>query len=194
MRFSKITALLSRTAVVFLLLVIASVFAVAQKKRSIYISATAMGTSTQMGRIVNIDLIVSELSTDEDKSALIEAFTGGGSQGLANALDKMGSKGRIRITGTLGYDVNYIRDFHLPDGSRMVRFITDRPITFGESWGSTRSRDYQITMGEVIIHKDKKKSEGRLFPAAMVRLNKQNEIEVEAFQNPWQLNNIRVSK
>ena len=164
----------------------------AQKRE--YVQATAMGTSTQMGRIVNIDLIVSDLSNNEDKSALIEAFTSGGSQGLANALDKMGSKGRIRITGTLGYDVNYIRDFHLPDGSRMVRFITDRPITFGESWGSTRSQDYQITMGEVIIHKDKKKSEGRLFPAAMVRLNKQNEIEVEAFQNPWQLNNIRVSK
>lgn len=154
--------------------------------------ATAMGTSTQMGRIINVDVLINSYSTDEDKGGLIEAFTARGSQGLANALDKMSSKGRIRITGTLGYDLNYIRNFILPDGTRLVRFVTDRPITFGEAWASSRSSDYQITVGEVRIPKDKKKAEGTLYPAALVRLNKQNEIEIEAFQNPWKLENIRV--
>ena len=153
--------------------------------------ATAMGTSTQMGRIINIDVLINDYSNDEDRSALIEAFTAGGSQGLANALDKMRSKGRIRITGTLGYDLNYIRNFILPDGTRLVRFVTDRPVTFGEAWGSTRSQDYQITVGEVKIPKSGK-AQGTLFPAAYVKLNKQNEIEIEAFQNPWKLENIRV--
>ncbi|MFL6468911.1 MAG: hypothetical protein ACJ72Z_13210 [Pyrinomonadaceae bacterium] len=180
------------TAIVFLILT-ASIFTMAQKNKTRYISATAMGTSTQMGRIINIDVLVSDFSTDADKSALIEAFTSSGSEGLANALDKMSSKGRIRITGTLGYDVNYIRIFSLPDGSRLIRFVTDRPITFGENWGATRSRDYEITIGEIVVSKEKGKSQGKLFPAARVRLNKQNEIEVEAFQNPWNLQNIRVS-
>lgn len=164
----------------------------AQKKKTEYIMATAMGTSTQMGRIINIDVLINNYSNDEDKSALIEAFTARGSEGLANALDKMQSKGRIRITGTLGYDLNYIRNFILPDGTRLVRFVTDRPVTFGEAWASTRSQDYQITLGEVRIPKDGKNAQGQLFPAALVKLNKQNEIEIEAFQNPWKLENIRV--
>ena len=174
------------------LLLTAAASAFAQKKKTEYIMATAMGTSTQMGRIINIDVIINDYSTDGDKSGLIEAFTSRGSEGLANALDKMASKGRIRITGTLGYDLNYIRNFILPDGTRLVRFVTDRPVTFGEAWGSTRSQDYEITVGEVRIPKGKDKAQGTLFPAARVKLNKENEVEIEAYQNPWKLENIRL--
>ena len=179
-------------SICILLLTATALSGFAQKAKTQYIMATAMGTSTQMGRIINIDVIINDYSKDEDKGALIEAFTARGSEGLANALDKMPSKGRIRITGTLGYDLNYIRNFILPDGTRLVRFVTDRPVTFGEAWASTRSRDYEITVGEVRIPKGKDKAEGTLFPAALVKLNKQNEIEIEAFQNPWKLQNIRV--
>ena len=163
-----------------------------QKKKTEYIMATAMGTSTQLGRVINVDVLINDYSTDADKGGLIEAFTARGSEGLANALDKMSSKGRIRITGTLGYDLNYIRNFILPDGTRLVRFVTDRPVTFGETWAMTRSQDYEITVGEVKIPPGKGKAEGTLFPAARVKLNKQNEVEIEAFQNPWKLENIRV--
>ena len=110
-----------------------------------HIQATAEGTSTQLGRIVNIDIIINEHSTADDQKALIEAFQLKGSEGIANALDKMHSKGRIAITGTLGYDVNYIREFPMPDGSRKIRLITDRPIAFGEHWHATRSRDYDLS-------------------------------------------------
>ncbi len=166
----------------------------AQKKKPEYVQAVAMGTSTQMGRVINVDLIMSEFSTDADKAALLEAFQGHGSNGLVNALDKMSAKGRIRVTGTLGYDVNYLRSFQMPDGTRLIRFVTDRPITFGEAWGASRSRDYEITMGEIVISKEKGKSTGKLYPAAMVKLNKENELEIETYKNPWNLVNIRLTK
>jgi hypothetical protein len=156
-----------------------------------HIQATARGTSTQLGRIVNIDIRINQYSTAEDKTALRMAFEAGGSNGLVNALDKMKSKGRIAITGTLGYDLNYIRQFNLPDGRVLIRFVTDRPVTFGEAWNSTRSMDYAITLGEVIISKEKGKSTGTLMPATKVTLNKKGELELEAYQNPWQLMNIR---
>ena len=159
-----------------------------------HIQATAEGTSTQLGRIVNIDIIINEHSTADDQKALIEAFQTKGSEGIANALDKMHSKGRIAITGTLGYDVNYIREFPMPDGSRKIRLITDRPIAFGEHWHATRSRDYDLSAAEIIISPQKGKSQGTVLPACQFKIDKQNELQIETFQNPWKLGNIRVSK
>jgi hypothetical protein len=175
-------------AVLFCLLL--GVSAAAQKK--MHIMAVAQGTSTQMGRIINVDLRINEYSTPADQAALIEAFQADGTKGLANALDKMKSKGRMAITGTLGYDVNYIREFMQPDGSRKIRFVTDRQILFGEAWHSTRSMDYMISMVEINIEKGGKVTDGMVLPAAKVKLNKRGELEVETYQNPWKLTNIRI--
>jgi hypothetical protein len=175
-------------------LLCASLEASAQKQKTEQISSTAMGTSQQLGRMISVDLRIFEYSTADDQKALLEAFGQNGSEGLANALDKMKSKGRIAITGTLGFDVNYIRQFKMSDGSRKIRFVTDRPILFGEAWGATRSMDYQVSIGEIIIRKAKGKSTGTLMPAAKVKLNKDKELEIETYQNPWNLTNIKVWK
>lgn len=188
----RIQHLSSIAAALAAILLVASSSSFAQKSEQI--GGTAMGTGQQTGRIINIDLRIFERSVAADQKALLEAFAENGSEGLANALDKMKAKGRIAITGTLGYDVNYIREFKMPDGSRKIRFVTDRPIRFGEAWGSTRSVDYQISIGEIIIRKEKGRSSGTLLPATKVKLNKDGEIEFEAFQNPWNLTNIRVYK
>lgn len=164
--------------------------AVAQEKRE-YIQATAQGTSTQLGKIAQLNLIINEYSTADDQKALLEAFTQKGSEGLSNALSKMHSKGRISLTGTLGYDVNYIREFKMPDGSRKLRLITDRPIAFGEVWSSSRSLDYNLSAAELIIPADKKKSSGTLLPACYFTIDKENELHIELRQNAWNLMNIR---
>jgi len=181
--------LITALAVVFLFNV-TNVFA--QKREQI--SANARGTSTQLGQVTNIDIRINSYSTADDQKALFEAFAENGSEGLTNAVDKMSAKGRIAITGTLGFDLNYIREFKMPDGSRKIRFITDRPIAFAEHWGSTRSMDYSLSMGEVIISSVKGKSTGTLMPAAKLRLNKEKEIEIETYQNPWDLTNVKVWK
>src|SRR5271156_3779457 len=63
--------------------------------KSATIDATAMGTSTQLGAIVNIKVIINRFSTEEERQQLITAFKQGQSQGLVNALSKMESVGRI---------------------------------------------------------------------------------------------------
>lgn len=180
------------SAILTLLLVIGTISAAAQKRE--YVQATAMGTSTQMGRVISVEIIINEYSTDDDKTALLGAFQEKGEKGLVNALDKMKSKGRIAITGTLGYDLNYIRSFPQPDGGRIIRFVTDRPITFGELWSAGRSMDYSLSLGEIVVTKDKGKSHGTLLPVAELKLDKEHHIAVEAYNNPWKLTNIRVSK
>jgi len=158
--------------------------------KKIYIQAQAMGTSTQMGRNANITLIIEEFSTDAERAGLIEAFQQKGNEGLVNALSKMKSKGRMSVTGTLGYDIAYVKQFPQPDGTTVLRIVTDRPLRFGEVWADSRSMDYSLAGVEIIVGKDKKKATGNLYPAAQLKLNKQNQIELELYQNPWKLVNI----
>ena len=167
---------------------------IAQKSKVLTLSATAMGTFYQGGRIVNIDLSVTQSSSPTDQKALLEAFREGGSEGLVNALEKMGSKGRIANTGTLGFDLKYVRIFKMPDGSLNIRFVTDRPITFAERWASARSMDYSLAMGEIFIKTGKDKSSGTLVPASRLKLNDKGEVQIDALQNTWKLTNIRVWK
>jgi len=159
--------------------------------KAIFIQAQAMGQSTQLGRQFSVNLRIKEFSTAEDQQALLEAFKQKKNEGLVNAVSKMHSKGRMAITGTLGYDVNYIRKFDMPDGSTKIRMLTDRPILFGEAWGDTRSRDYSLSGVEVILSPDKDKNSGVLLPALKLKLDKENQLQLELLQNEWKLVNVR---
>jgi hypothetical protein len=159
-------------------------------RKTLTIDATAMGTSTQLGQVVNVKVTIYEFSTEEDRAILIEAFKQGKQQGLVNALTKMKAVGRIAITGTLGYDLSFIRLIPTPTG-RKIRFITNRQIRFGEAYYNTRSRDYDLTGGEIEINdSDKEKSGGILYPATKFVINKDGQLEFQLFKNPWKLTNI----
>src|SRR3982751_26245 len=167
------------------LILLTNTMSSAQKlPKRIYIQAQAMGTSTQMGRTYGVTLIIEELTTDEERAGLLEAFQQKGNEGLVNALSKMHTKGRMSITGTLGYDVAYIKTFPQPDGSIRLRLVTDRPLRFGEVWSDSRSSDYNLSGVEIVISKDKKHNTGTLYPACQFKINKENELELELFQNP----------
>ena len=156
------------------------------------IQAVAMGTSTQLGRTFSVTAIVNELSPPEDQKILLEAFQAKGNEGLVNALSKMRSKGRLAITGTLGGDLAYIRRVQQPDGTVVIRMITNRLLRFGEVWADTRSSDYQLSGLEIVVGKDKKKATGTLLPAAQLKVDKKGQLEIETYQNPWKLTNIQL--
>jgi len=160
--------------------------------KTITIQAQAMGTSTQMGRNYSITARINEYSPPSDQAILLEAFHAKGNEGLVNALEKMPSKGRLSITGTLGGDLAYIRRFDQEDGSVMLRMVTNRLLRFGEVWADTRTTDYQLSALEVIFSKDGKKKTGRLLPAARLDLDKSGRLEIELYQNPWNLVNIQL--
>ena len=154
------------------------------------IDATAWGTSTQMGRNINITLIIYEWSTAEDRDVLLEAFQKGQNQGLVNALEKMRAVGRIKITGTLGYDVSFIRLIQTPTG-RKIRFVTNRKITFGEAYADSQSQSFDLTAGELDLNdQDKSKSSGVLYPATQLIINKDGELQLDLNKNPWRLSGI----
>jgi hypothetical protein len=82
----------------------------------------------------------------------------------------------------------------MPDGSRKIRLVTDRPITFGEAWSASRSEDYNLSAAEIIISNVKGKSSGTVLPACQFKIDKEKELQIETYQNPWKLVNIMVRK
>ena len=154
------------------------------------IDATARGTSTQLGQTVNVKVNIYQFSTEEDRAILVEAYKKGQNQGLVNALTKMKADGHIAITGTIGYDLSFIRLIPTPTG-RKIRFVTNRLLRFGEAYYSTQSKEYNLTAGEIEINdSDKDKSSGVLYPAAQLVINKEGQLEIQLRKNPWKLVNI----
>jgi hypothetical protein len=169
------------------LLVLASTLAFSRGPKSETIEATAMGTGTQMGQVIGVSLEIYEFSTPEDRQILIDAFTKGQNQGLVNALSKMKAVGHCSITGTLGYDVSYIRMTNTPTGRKIV-FVTNRQIRFGEAFFDTQSQAFNLTAGEFDLNdSDKNKSVGGVYPAAQLIIDKQGQLQFDLKENPWKL-------
>jgi hypothetical protein len=158
--------------------------------KSATIDATAQGTSTQLGSQVSVKVIINRFSTEEERQQLIAAFKQGQSPGLVKALSKMEPAGRIAITGTLGYDLAYIRLIKTPNG-RTIRFATNRLIRFAEAYANTQSTAFDLTAGEFQLdNQDKDKSTGVLFPACQLVINNKGELQFELRKNPWKLVNV----
>jgi hypothetical protein len=159
----------------------------AEREKVETIEASSMGTGTQMGQVVGITVQIYEYSTPEDRQVLIQAFDKGKNQGLVNALSKLRAVGHIAITGTLGYDLSYIRMVPTPTGRKII-FATNRPITFAEAWTDSSSQSYNLTGGEFEINDtDKSKSTGVLYPLAQLAMDKEGKLQIELNQNAWKL-------
>jgi hypothetical protein len=154
------------------------------------IDSTAMGTGTQLGHTVGIKVTIFRYSTDDDRQVLVNAFKSGQQQGLVKALGDMKPVGRIAITGTLGYDLAYVRLVKTPTG-RQIRFATNRLIRFAEAYYNTQSKSFDLTAGQFDLNDaDNKKSGGVLYPASQLIINKQGQLQFELRKNPWNLVNI----
>jgi hypothetical protein len=173
------------------LLLTAVTLANSQDERKVEtIDATAMGTSTQLGKTVSVKVIISQFSTEEDRAVLVDAFKKGQNQGLVDALSKMKPVGRIAITGTVGSDLAYIRLIRTDTG-RKIRFATNRLIRFGEAYSNSRTIAYNLTAGEFDLNdSDKSKSAGVLYPASQLIINKDGQLEFQLNKNPWKLVNL----
>ena len=187
----KISRMCGAVAIACLVVVVSFESAAQEDKpiREVY-QAQAMGQSTQMGKTFNVTINIERYSTPQERQVLVEAFQQAGSEGLFNSLEKMQSKGRIAITGTLGYDISFVRKIPT-EGGYKIRILTNRPIRFGEAWVNGRSTDYNLSALEIDLSNEKDKSTGVLLPASRFKINKKtNELEVENYQNPWKRQNI----
>jgi len=159
----------------------------AKKVKDETIEATAMGSDSQMGQNTGISVEIYEYSTPEDRQILLDAFNKGQNQGLVNALTKMHAVGHISVTGTLGYDLAFVRMIPTPTG-RKIRFVTNRQLRFGEVWADAQSTSFNLTAGEFDLNdSDKSKSTGVLYPECQLVIDKQGQLQIQLTQNVWNL-------
>jgi hypothetical protein len=180
--------------IVSLFLLLVGIGTIVQAQERMTIQATAMGTSTQLGKIYNVNIYIEQFSTSDDRKALIDAFTRSGQDGLVSVLEDMKPKGRVRFaSGGVGNDVKYIIELPSENGRRF-RLVTDRNIAFGELYAGTRSRDYSVGAIELVLTPDGKGS-GTVLPACKLTIDKKTkQVEIETYQNPWNLTNFMISK
>jgi hypothetical protein len=154
------------------------------------IQAQAMGQNTAAGKSFSVTVSIDSYSTPDDQKSLIAAFTQGGQAALSKSLSKMKSKGRVAVTGTLGYSIAYVRTFPIEHGRR-IRLITDRPIQLPEARAGGRSKDYDLSALELNLSNDKSKSSGSLIIGLRVKVDKDNQLVFESYgSGPWQLVNV----
>jgi hypothetical protein len=185
--------LLRNALMIGLFPLLAGISTTVQAQERMTIQATAMGTSTQMGKIVNVNIHIEQFSTPDDRKALIDAFARSGQDGLVDVLQDMKSKGRVRFaSGGVGNDVKYIIELPSESGRRF-RLVTDRNLAFAELYSGSRSRDYSVGAIELVLTPDGKGS-GTVLPACKLKVDKKTQqIEIETYQNPWKLNNFIVT-
>jgi hypothetical protein len=135
-------------------------------------------------------LNIDSYSTPDDQKALIDAFNAGGHDALVKTLSKMKSKGRVAITGTMGYQIAYVRSFDTEKG-RQIRLVADRPIQFAEAYVNGRSKDYDLSALEINLNADPKQSDGGLIVAGKFKVDKNQQLSFESYgSGPWRLMNI----
>jgi hypothetical protein len=185
--------ILRRASIVCLLSLMAGIGAVVMAQGRMTIEATAMGTSTQSGKIASINIHIEQFSTADDRRALVDAFAKSGQDGLVGVLEDMKPKGRVRsASGGVGNDIKYIIELPSEKGRRF-RLVTDRNMAFGELYQGTRSRDYSVGAIELELTPDGKGS-GTVLPACKLTVDKKKQqVEIETYQNPWKLSNFRIS-
>ena len=185
--------LLRNALMVALFPLLAGISTTVQAQERMTIQATAMGTSTQMGKIINVNIHIEQFSTPDDRKALIDAFARSGQDGFVDVLQDMKPKGRVRFaSGGVGNDVKYIIELPSKSGRRF-RLVTDRNLAFGELYSGSRSSDYSVGAIELVLTPDGKGS-GTVLPACKLTVDKKTqEIEIETYQNPWNLSNFIVT-
>ena len=150
-----------------------------QPKRENY-AITVFGTAgVTAGKSVTGSVIVEDYSSDAEVNELAEVLKTKGQNGLVSAMDKIKGKGRIALTGTVGTQVQVIRQHPGPKGRRII-LVANRQMSLPELWNSGRSTDYKFSI--VVLDVDAAgKGDGLVYYAVKLKYNKSGQLELEHY-------------
>jgi hypothetical protein len=133
-----------------------------------------------------IEIAIERWSTDEERQTLVglagtATDKSGGQNTLLNALQKVTPRvGFIRTPNSLGWDLRYAKEFHLPDGTRQIVLATDKPVSFAAAYADSESLDYPFGLVEMQFPKDSNKGEGKLLSRTALS-TKNGRLELELY-------------
>jgi hypothetical protein len=161
---------------------------------------TAFGISMQTGIKGTIDVVIERWTTDQERQMLLKfvaeskANFRSGQEDLISALQDIKPRvGFIRVPNRLGWDLKYARENALPDGTRQIVVVTDKPVSFFAAKNNTRTMDYPFTLIEIHLNKENK-GEGRMLAQTSIEV-KNGRLELENYgQEPVRLTTVSELK
>ena len=158
---------------------------------AVAVNMSNVGPRTQQ----RLEIAINRTSTDEERAKLMEALisqTRRGDRELADTLFSKETVGTIREVQSLSYDLRYARVNPMEGGGFQVIAATDRPIQFAESWRSSRTLDYNVSLIILEIGENGR-GEGQLMLGAEFRWNEETStVEITNFASePIRLTNVR---
>lgn len=132
------------------------------------------------GGTFQITMNVEEWTSVEERKRLLTVFKEGGNEALMKELRKR-KAGYIvppAFSRWPSWEIDVASSIPQPDGGRIVRLFTERPIAFGEAYYNTRSRDYEFGIIELKLGPDGK-GEGATIPAAKLSMGEDGQLVVE---------------
>ena len=158
-------------------------------------TAFAVSTGGQRSSAVaeQLTFTVERWSTDAERQSLADVLTEQGPEALLDKLRGLPVVGHLRASDSLGYPLHYADQQTLPEGGRRIVLATDRPISFSETWNSSRTLDYPFTVVELRVD-GQGQGEGKLSLATKV-MQAGDRILLENWDTvPVQLTNVRATR
>src|SRR5262249_5401113 len=130
------------------------------------------------GRSAGVNITNNSYFSSEEGQSLHAMLIDRRPHALLRALEEMKARGRVAMTGTVGfYEFKVI--ISVPSGSgRRILAAADRPISFLEQYYGTRSADYRFGFMELNLDQ-RDRGEGSLTYAAKLKVINSDKIEIE---------------
>jgi hypothetical protein len=141
------------------------------------------------GQTARVTMSIKHWTANEEKAALYKTLKEGGSDAFLKEMRKT-IVGYIWSTRSIRYPLNIASSFQTEKG-RIVRLVTERPISFAETMTATRSRDYEFGVIEFTLNAEGK-GDGYIIPTAKVAITQDGQLEVETLgTGPQKLLNVK---
>jgi hypothetical protein len=143
---------------------------------------------------LNFDATAVNLSNvgPRGSARLMEALKAGGERTLPDALFQQDRVGTIREVQGIGENLRYSRRNTNEDGQQQIVLATDRPLAMVETWRSTRTRRYNVTV--IILTLDAEgQGEGQIMTGSELTWDDANDqLIIEHFASePVRLTSVR---
>ena len=153
-----------------------------EKQRDTFMATVVQTANMRLpgGRTFQITMNVDQWTSVEERKRLLTVFKEGGNDALMKELRKMKAGYIVPPAWARwpSWEVDVASSIPQPDGGRIVRLFTERPIAFAESYYDTRSKDYEFGIVELKLDAEGK-GEGATIPAARLSLDAEGQLVVE---------------
>jgi hypothetical protein len=156
---------------------------------------TAFAVSMQAGGAGVVNIAIERWTTDDERQGFLTVLAQKGQDRLIDALQDIKVRnGYIRTPNSIGWDIKYARENMLPDGTRQIVIVTDKPVSFLAVASQARVLDYPFSLIEMRFPKGKTEGEGKLLAATSISIKNQR-LELENYgQEPVRLTSIKEEK